>query len=303
MIASILLTGVALLLIAGAIELWWGVATRQQQRAAAEHAETRLSTVPMHTESMPAASRASLARWQRLLSRAGLPPTMRTVLLLVAPGLLLTVAASVRLGSIWFGIFTGLLYALAATLWLQRRIETIRRRIVSQLPDFLENMVRMAGIGNSLSSAFQSAAQNVAPPLRPILDSTLAYSRAGMDLDRALQKAAQSYALQPLELLAVVLGTSIRIGGRSDQVLQRMSDFMRDLEQVQRELQATTSETRTSAWVLGLLPVACGLMMAMISPEFFQPMFQQPLGQKIMMFAVGLEGVGAFLLYRLAKSL
>ena len=33
---------------------------------------------------------------------------------------------------------------------------------------------------------------------------------------------------------------------------------MRDLEEVQRELQATTSETRMSAWVLALLPVgAC----------------------------------------------
>lgn len=104
-------------------------------------------------------------------------------------------------------------------------------------------------------------------------------------------------------MLAVILGTSIRIGGRSDQILQRMSDFMRDLEEVQRELQATTSETRMSAWVLALLPVAAALSMALMSPDFFQPMFQEPLGKKILLIAVLLELFGGFLLYRLAKSL
>ncbi|MNN22611.1 hypothetical protein D3C81_1359750 [compost metagenome] len=72
---------------------------------------------------------------------------------------------------------------------------------------------------------------------------------------------------------------------------------------MQRELQATTSETRMSAWVLGLLPVVAAMMMALLSPDFFQPMFHDPLGKKVLLMAVAMEAIGAFLLYRLAKSL
>lgn len=304
MMLPLLLGSTALLLIAVAMGLWWGLATRVQQRAAAEHAETRLS----HPEAQrnadnPTALRKPARRWAELLRRAGLPESPRTLVLLVIPGVLAGVVAGMRMDSVGFGVFVLALYLLGVWLWLFRRIEKIQQRLVAQMPDFLENMVRMAGIGNSLSMAFQSATQNVDPPLRPILDTALSNTRAGMDLDRALQHAAQAYRLRPLEMLSVILGTSIRIGGRSDQILQRMSDFMRDLEEVQRELQATTSETRMSAWVLGLLPVVAAMMMALLSPDFFQPMFHDPLGKKVLLMAVAMEAIGAFLLYRLAKSL
>jgi tight adherence protein B len=140
-------------------------------------------------------------------------------------------------------------------------------------------------------------------PLRGVLDRAMVSVRAGLDLDRALQLAAQPYRIEALELLHVVLGTGMRLGGRADMILQRMSDFMRDLAQAKQELTAITSETRMSAWVLGLLPVVVATLMTLTNPAFFKPMFEQPLGHTMLLIALGLETVGALLLYRLAKSL
>jgi tight adherence protein B len=44
-------------------------------------------------------------------------------------------------------------------------------------------------------------------------------------------------------------------------------------------------------------------MMALFSPDFFQPMLQQSLGHKLLFGALLLEALGVLLLYRLAKSL
>ena len=142
-----------------------------------------------------------------------------------------------------------------------------------------------------------------AQALRELLDTTLRNARGGMDLDRALAQAAAPWRVEALDVLSVVLGVCVRIGGRSDQVLQRLSDFMRDLDQAQQELKATTSETRMSAWVLALLPPISALMMALASPGFFEPMLREPQGHKILLAALGLELVGGFLLHRLAKSI
>ncbi|KAG0952933.1 hypothetical protein G6F31_013496 [Rhizopus arrhizus] len=179
----------------------------------------------------------------------------------------------------------------------------LRGKLLHQLPDFLDNLVRLTALGNSLQAAFQVASMQTSAPLRGLLDTTVRYARSGMDLDRALSLAAQPYRMDVLKVLSVVIGVSVRIGGRSDQILQRMGDFMRDLEQAQQELAATTSETRMSAWVLGLLPPASAVLMAIASPDFFQPVLHEPLGHKVLLIALGLELVGAFLLYRLAKSL
>ncbi|MGH8044489.1 MAG: type II secretion system F family protein, partial [Stenotrophomonas sp.] len=44
-------------------------------------------------------------------------------------------------------------------------------------------------------------------------------------------------------------------------------------------------------------------LMAIASPDFFQPVLHAPLGHKILGGALALELIGAFLLYRLARSL
>jgi tight adherence protein B len=309
MIPALALFSVACLLIAGAVELWWGSAARQQRRRSADFIERSLASRTHVAPPLPAiAGKPALHRSPALLTdglflRAGLPTGWRLPIQLGMLGLGLAWLGAWRIGTAWaMPVLLGA-YALLVWFWLRSRIEKQRRQMIRQLPDFLDAVVRLATIGNSLPMAFQTASSTVPVPLRHVLERTLVSVRSGMDLDQALQLAAQPYRLEALQLLQVVLGTAVRIGGRADHILQRMSDFMRDLDQAQHELRAITSETRMSAWVLGLLPVAVAIILSLLSPSFFHPMFTEVLGRKILLIALVMELCGGFLLYRLAKSL
>jgi Flp pilus assembly protein TadB len=314
---ALALVSLVLLLLAGAVELWWGATARQRQRESLRQLDARLTpaaapasaAAPPAAAARPARKHALVATaendlpWDALLRRADLPTGWGLAAAVLLAGLALALLASLRMGTLWMAPLVLLLYAAAVGLWLYRRIDRMRQKLLMQLPDFLDNMVRMTSVGNSLPMAFQSASDQVVAPLRPLLDKTLVYSRGGMELDQALLKAARPYRIETLEVLALILGVAIRIGGRADQVLQRLANFMRDLQQAQQELRATTSETRASSWVLGLLPPGCVCLMALLSPDFFQPMFHEPLGLKLLGIAVAMEGLGVFLLYRLTKSI
>lgn len=308
MIQTLALLSLTLLLLAGAIELWWGSTARQQQRKSLAHIEQSLAgapRLPVPAAPVDAATRrmSGELRTDAVFIRAGLPAGWRMPVTLVLPGLILVLGGWLRIGSIWAVPLLAAVYAAVAWLWLRARIEKQQKLLLRQLPDFLDGLVRMSSIGNSLPMALQSTAANVQMPLRAVLDRAMQSVRAGLDLDRALQLAARPYRMDELELLHVVLGTGMRMGGRADQILQRMSDFMRDLSHARQELQAITSETRLSAWVLGLLPLVVAALMTLFNPSFFMPMFTQELGHKLLLIALGLEALGAFLLYRLAKSL
>ncbi|PWK85852.1 type II secretion system F family protein [Fulvimonas soli] len=311
MTQALALLSLVLLALAGAVELWWGSAARQQERRALHRLEETLAvTAPSPPAAQAQARPRAAPAWPQerlhpdaLYLRAGLPTGWRTTAALALPGAAAALLGGWRLGSAWAAPLMLGAYAALLWLWLRRRIERQRQQLLRQLPDFLDGMVRLSSIGNSLPMAFQSIAAGTRPPLRAVLDRTLQSARAGLDLDRALQLAARPYRLQELELLHVVLGTGMRIGGRADQILQRMSDFMRDLAHARQELHAITSETRLSAWVLGLLPVLVTILMSLLNPAFFLPMFTQPLGHKLLLAALGLEVLGVFLLYRLARSL
>ena len=299
MIQALALLSLVLLALAAAIELWRVGDVRQRERKSLAGmpqvaAPAPAAGVPRVNEALPT---------DGLCLRAGLPPGMRMPLLVIVTGVLLSLLGWWRIGSAWaLPLLLGL-YAAIVWLWLRARIEKQQKQILRQLPDFLDGMVRLSSIGNSLPMAFQVTGATVQMPLRAILDRSLQLVRTGNDLDRALQIASRPYRLQSLELLHVVLGTGMRMGGRADQILQRMSDFMRDLDHAQQELRAITSEVRMSAWVLGLLPVLVATFMTLANPAFFTPMFHQALGHKILLIALALELLGGFLLYRLAKSL
>lgn len=307
MTQSLALLSMALLLLAGAIELWWGTAARRQMRKSLTYIEHSLGSAAV-PPSLPAASMA-LPRakgelpYDALLLRAGLPTGWRMPAMLGAIGTVVAVAGWWRIGSLWAIPLLLSVYAAAIWLWLRARIEKQQKQFVRQLPDFLDGLVRLSNIGNSLPMAFQATMPSVQMPLRAVLDRAMQSVRTGQDLDRALEVASRPYRLEELELLHVMLGTGMRMGGRADQILQRMSDFMRDLSHARQELRAVTAETRLSAWVIGLLPLVVAAFMTIGDPAFFMPMFTQSLGHKILALALALEALGGILLYRLAKSL
>ena len=105
-----------------------------------------------------------------------------------------------------FGLVFALLLSVGITavvLW--QRAQKKRRRLVAQLPVFLDNMVRLISIGNSPHAAFQLALGNLVEPIKTCLEQAGSMLRAGKDLDHAVAQSAYSYDVEELDLVAAVL--------------------------------------------------------------------------------------------------
>ena len=203
-------------------------------------------------------------------------------------------------GSIAAGGALLLLLAMASFgLWL--RLQKFRRTLAAQLPGFIDAMVRLITVGNSTQAAFQLAVDSTKAPLRGYLEGASGLMRAGMELDQALHQMARQVQIEEMYLLASILGLGVRYGGRADVLLERVANFMRDREQAQHELVAMSSETRLSAWILGLLPIGVGSMILMLNGAYFVRMWNDPTGQLMVFGAAALQLFGAVLLYRLAR--
>lgn len=184
-------------------------------------------------------------------------------------------------------------------IWL--RVQRYRRLLVRQLPAFLDSMVRLITVGNSTQASFQMAIAAARNPLQAYLERAASLVRAGVDLDRALHQTATQVRIEEMFLLASILGLGVRYGGRADLLLERVANFMRDREQAEHELVAMSSETRLSAWVLGVLPVAVTAFIITVNPGYFLRMWQDDSGRMLVFCALGLQLLGAGLLYRLTK--
>lgn len=307
---ALILLSLALLLAAVAVGLWVYISQRQRHQKMVAHLQQSL-----HKTTHSAADKsfdASVSALGDLVlpkeKSKGLP----------VPSLLLgTVSRSFFYGAlaliavvfIWVGVQAGWLAAAAMLVVLSigffflllTRVQKYRLRLTQQLPGFLDNMVRLVTLGNSIQAAFQMACMSSKEPLRAVMEKSASLARAGMELDQAVALVARQTRLDELHLLAAILRISVRYGGRVDVLLERVANFMRDREQAEQDLSAMTSETRMSAWVLSLLPlVVCGLIIS-FNAGYFLRMWEDASGRNIIWAAAALQVFGVLLLYRLAK--
>lgn len=226
--------------------------------------------------------------------------TPRQLGLSAGAGVTVALAAGAALGPVAMG---GLLVLGAAgggfVVWL--RVQKFRRRLVLQLPGFIDAIVRMVRIGNSPQAAFQLATATLKAPLRETMEQAAALARAGVDLDTALDQTADALRVGELHLLGAILGLGVRYGGRADLLLERVATSLRDNEQAGQELSAMSAETRLSAWILGLLPLGVGATIMAGNPDYIVSMWLDDTGRLMLFGALGLQSLGALLLYRLAR--
>jgi tight adherence protein B len=296
---------VALLLASGGVLIWLRAGSGERRAASSAFLEAQL-----RRQSGPAATtvsasvrrmRTGLRAWDNLLTRAGMAPSLS--LHLVLPALLVGVPGAVF-------VFAGAFAALAALvlvtalayfrLWLKANAR--QRRMLMQLPAFLEGIVRLLTIGNSIGAAFQAASANVEQPLREVLERADSLVRSGKDIDAALRQVSGQYGLRELYLVAAVISVALRFGGRSDQVLDRMAGFMRDVEAAREELVALSTEVRMSAWILALLPIGLAAFIIMFNNALFMGMWHDPMGQRMLTVAAVLQVGGSYWLYRMARA-
>jgi tight adherence protein B len=272
------------------------------------NASTRGGAVAGGNQAANAAAASTLQRWrvrlalafQHTLSRAGIVDARKPLAFIGFVAFALTLWAFILGGAaaaiaMLAGVLACVVFALSMR--MQRR----RARLVTQLPSFLDGIVRLIVLGNSVPAAFQAALVTTEAPLRECLDHVSRMLRSGVEIDRALHQVSQVYRARELELVGAVLRLSVRYGGRADVMLERMATFMRDLEQAQRELTAMSAETRLSAWVLALLPLGIAAFLILTNPVYFGSMWNDGSGRKLVYLAVGLQALGAFLLHRLTR--
>lgn len=312
--ATLLLLGLACLLLSFALWLWARMQNKAHTQSVQSHLQRSLETQrPRNAafdglpgtqatyQPLSTSEQRPLTQWlERHLNLDAWDITPRTLALLTAFGLLLALLAALK-GGLLLGLIAMSIYGLVCSFGLWRRLSKRREQLLQQLPSFLDNMVRLITIGNSPHAAFQLAVANVPAPLGDALQQASASLRASPDLGHAMGLLERSWRLSEFGLLAAVFRMSTRYGGRADQVLERVSAYIRDRQSAERELHALSAEVRLSAWILALLPVAVGGLIMILNQGYFMTMWQDETGRKMVLGAAGLEALGSFFLYRLAR--
>lgn len=182
------------------------------------------------------------------------------------------------------------------------RLRRRQAQIIAQVPLFIDQVLRSLSTGRSLESAIRFAADESPPPLYYVLDRVIRAADLGADMVESLTEAAKLHNLRELNLIALAMRISNNYGSSPRDMLDSVVKMVRQQELARRELAAMTGETKISAWVLGFTPIAIAGYIMVMNPNYLNILLHDATGETMMITALILQGCGAFILWRMLRS-
>jgi tight adherence protein C len=134
-------------------------------------------------------------------------------------------AISIRLAPVWPALISGLIGYLAGGHWLRRLIAENERRIVRELPPYLDLLTVCVEAGATLTAASRLLVEQAPPsPLRKYFERVLREVRGGRTRSQAFVIVADSYGVESLSTLASALAHAEAAGMSIGTVLRAQSE-------------------------------------------------------------------------------
>jgi tight adherence protein B len=180
---------------------------------------------------------------------------------------------------------------LGPALFLERKKRQRRQELEKQLDAFVLALANALKSIPSVNAAFQSVAETSSSPIKEEIELCTREMRIGCTLDEALLHMAARVGSQRLDsvIAAVILGR--QIGGNLPRVLESTASSIREISRLEGVLRTKTSEAKMQLYVIGAAPFVLVLALSQMSPGYFDPLQQSPLG-----YAIGLGAIGSWLL-------
>jgi tight adherence protein B len=159
--------------------------------------------------------------------------------------------------------------------------------LVQQLPDTLEMIVRALRAGQSVDGALKEIAASSAPPVGAEIHVVYEEMAMGLSFEQALNNFEMRFSgLPDVKILCTAFIVQRETGGNLTKILAGLADTIRHRFQLKRQVRVLTAEGRTSAMILGLLPVFFALVTWLFNPGYINLLISHPMGRKLLLLAV-----------------
>jgi tight adherence protein B len=238
------------------------------------------------------------------LSRADLRlRTSEWMLIRIGSALVLALLALVRFGGV-----NGIIQAVVAAVigyfipqfYLGYKQRKRIRAFNDQLGDTLVLMSNALKTGYSMAQALDVVANKASPPINQEFDRMVKEINLGADIEEAFGRMVRRTESADLDMVATALAINRKIGGNLSEILENISDTIRERVQIKSEMSTMTAQARGSGYMITALPLVLGVFMYFVTPAYFAPMLGSPIGIGLLVAAGIFMGLGQFIMGKIA---
>jgi tight adherence protein B len=202
-----------------------------------------------------------------------------------------SIVARIALGNAIF-IVLALVAPIVVRMVVSGRANRTRREFEGQLADNLQVVAAAMRAGQSFTGALAVAVEDAAEPIRSELQRTVTDERLGVPLDEALRRTADRMRSEELDYVGLVATLQRETGGNTAEVLDRVTDTIRERAELKRLVQTLTAQGKFGGMIVSMVPVALTALFLVIRPGYFDPMVNSTIGVALIVLGVAMLATG-----------
>ncbi len=196
------------------------------------------------------------------------------------------------------GLFIGALIPMAIIRMME---ENRRKKFVDQLIDTLNLLSSSLKAGLTLPQAFEVVVEEMPSPTREEFALILQQMKMGIPLEEALSRLRERIRNDDVDLVVISVLVARDTGGNVTEVFSNLARMIREKKKMVERVKVLTIQARWQGLLISAMPFIFVPFVIKQDPHHFDMFFKDPVGQKLLVYAVISEVIGLVLLRMLGK--
>ena len=189
-------------------------------------------------------------------------------------------------------VFAGLVGLMVPTLFLMQRRSARLRKFEEQFPEALDLLSRAIRAGHAFQTAMNMVASELKEPVGPEFKKTFDQQNFGLPLRDALNELSLRVSILDVRFFVTAVLIQRESGGNLAEILDNLAHVVRERFKIRRQVRVHTAHGRFTGYVLLALPAALGVALSFINPDHMHMLFNEHMGQMMLMGAMVMQTIG-----------
>jgi tight adherence protein B len=169
--------------------------------------------------------------------------------------------------------------AFGVPLWLLSFLKKRREaKFIEAFPDAVDIIVRGIKAGLPVLDSLKIIVNESPEPVKSEFRAIVETQSIGMPLGDACGKLYDSIPLPEANFFGIVVSIQQRAGGNLAEALSNLSRVLRERKKMKAKIRAMAQEAKSSAAIIGALPIVVMIVVNFTSPKYMSPLFSEPIG-------------------------
>lgn len=179
---------------------------------------------------------------------------------------------------------------------LAKKVHRRQTKFLEELPDCLDGMMRLLKSGMPISEAIAMTSREYTGPIGEEMTRVYEAQRVGDSLGQAVQKLAVRVPLPEVQMFATAVIIQAQTGSSLGEVLQNLSNVIRQRFRLKRKVEALSAEAKISAAIIGCLPLVVISAMYLLNKDYISLLWTTSSGKMMSYGAIAWMGCGVLIM-------